>query len=206
MPYRKSRYTRKTAKRVYVKPKTNWTLARLTAAGQCNGPSKNSSGQYDGPRVCTYGVNELVRANADTNTMAGMTKKIKHMKVEISRSFVAANEVLHKSLIKMKAYLMYIPQGLSFTTKYDTTTGLALTLANHPEWVLAEKTLNCNYSNTAFTVSNQTLSCRLAKNLRSGDSLVCVIAAYFNTATLGSTDLSNHAIPYNLEYTWAQAM
>lgn len=203
MPYRPRRTY--ATKKVVVKPKQLWTLRKNTVSDSVHGP-KPPNGGYGCSMYCTYKVKELVAAQADTVSVAGLTKKIKHLKLEISRSFIIDNELLHKGLIKMKAYLVYLPQGVTFSSAIDKNTGLSQTLTQHPEWILGEKMLNCNYKSDASTVSNCTMNMKLSKNLRSGDSIVCVIASTFDTAIIGTTDLSSHVMPFNLEWSYVQSI
>lgn len=201
--YKVSKFS--SAKKVILKPKVTWTLARRTGAGTISAPSPTASG-YSSGRVTTYDTHDLVIATTDTKDYVGMTKKIKHLRCEVARSWLENNDTIHKSLIKMKVYLLYMPQGVGFVDTYDGLTGVAQTLAQHPEWVLSEKTLNCNFKSDSHTVTNQTISCKLSKNLKSGDRIVAVIGTTYNTTLLGSTDMSSHRIPYNLEWTWAQTI
>lgn len=203
MPYRKRNY-RKFSKKIVVKPKVNWSLARRTDSGFVSAPRADEAG-YNG-RVTTYSDKTLVSANTDTQEYVGMTKKIKHLKVEVTRSWLQGNDLLHQGLIKMKVYLMYLPQGVAWSGTNDTLTGIAQTLSQHPEWVLSEKTLNCNYKSDSSYVSNQSISCKLSKNLKSGDRIACIIATTYNKSVFGSTDMSGYAIPYNLEWSWAQTL
>ena len=202
MPYTK-RNKRYTTKKIIVKPKVQWSLHRQTGACKIKGTKKPQSGWKNEYINTQWAGVQLTQCATDSQYIPGFVKKVKHMKVEIARSFTVDNEILHKSLIKMKAYIMYLPQGVMMSSEDDSTSGLPMTLVQHPEWILAEKTLNCNYKSDASTVSNQTLYCKLSKNLKSGDQLRCYIVAFYDPATVGTNDLSGYSIPCNLEWTFA---
>lgn len=192
-----------TAKKIIVKPKVQWSLHRQTGTCHVRGPKKPTGGWINQNIVTHWTSLTLTQCTTDSAYIPGFVKKVKHLKVEIARSFTADNEVLHKGLIKMKAYIMYLPQGVEFSSNDDANSGLPLTIAQHPEWILAEKTLNCNYKSDASTVSNQSLYCKLSKNLKSGDMLKAFIVAFYDPNTVGTTDLSGYNIPCNLEWTFA---
>lgn len=202
MPYKRRRlYTKK----VVVKPKIHWSLFKRADAGTISPPTKNSAtGSYDAAYVTSYDAKTLVSAAADSYNAPGASKKIKHLKVEVTRSFTVDNDVLHKALTKMKAYIIYLPQGVAFSGQSQKDQ-LAETLLQHPEWIMAEKVLNCNYKAEQSTVSNCTINCKLSRNLKSGDNIVLVIATMYNTVTIGSSNISTMNIPYNIEYSFAQS-
>ena len=201
------KYSRKfSTRKVVVKPKVIWTLAKRTDSDAVYGPKKNeATGKWDLPRMTTFSVKSLIKANTDTVFQPGLTKKIKHLKIEIARSFVNDNAILHKSLIKMKCYVLYMPQGVSFSTAIDSLTGLSETIANHPEWVIAEKVLNCNFKSDASTVTNAMINCKLSRNLKSGDQICLVTATTYDTSAIGDNDISTMSIPYNIEWNYAQS-
>ena len=183
MPYTK-RNRKYTAKKIIVKPKVQWSLHRQTGSCKVIGPKKPTSGWKNEHIHTKWAGVQLTTCQTDSQYVPGFVKKVKHMKVEIARSFTVDNEVLHKGLIKMKAYIMYLPQGVAMSSDDDAYSGLPLTITQHPEWILAEKTLNCNYKSDASTVSNQTLYCKLSKNLKSGDMLKCYIVAFYDPDTV----------------------
>ena len=201
MPYKRRRlYTKK----VVVKPKIHWSLFKRADAGTISPPKKNSAtNQFDASYVTSYDSKALVTSAADTINAPGASKKIKHLKVEVTRSFTVDNDTLHKALTKMKAYILYMPQGVAFSGQSQKDQ-LAETILQHPEWIMAEKVLNCNYKAEQSTVSNCTINCKLSRNLKSGDQIILVIATMYNTDTIGSTDISTMQIPYNIEYSFAQ--
>lgn len=201
MPYKRRRiYTKK----VVVKPKVHWSLYKRADAGTISPPTKNSAtGQFDAAYVTSYDSKALVSAAADSINAPGASKKIKHLKIEVTRSFTVDNDVLHKALTKMKAYVLYMPQGVAFSGQ-STTDQIAETILQHPEWIMAEKVLNCNYKSDQSTVSNCTINCKLSRNLKSGDQIILVIATMYNTVAIGSNNISTMTIPYNIEYSFAQ--
>ena len=201
MAYKKS-YSRKySSKRIVVKPKIPWSLARKSGSMEVHGPKKNGSWPSN-KLVTTYANTTLIQATTDGSYTAGPTRKVKHLRIEITRSFTVDNEKLHQALVKMKAYIVFLPQGVDFSTTNESGSHLSTTLVNHPEWILAEKTLNCNYKSDSSTVSNQTINCKLSKNLRSGDGLYLIVATTYNTNRCDD-DMSGHILPVNIEYQYA---
>ena len=106
MAYKKSK--RYSAKKIIVKPKVQWSLHRQTNSLAVYGPVKPGSDWGVANNLySTFATKSLVEATSDSQYIPGFVKKVKHLKVEISRSFTANNDTLHQSLVKMKAYVMY---------------------------------------------------------------------------------------------------
>lgn len=200
MPYKPRRAS--AVKKVVVKPKVSWTLQKKTDYGVVTGPSKSNF--WTNGNTTTYTTKDLIQAEADNGFVPGMTKKIKHLNIEVSRTFTNPNSELFKYLTKMKCYIMYLPQGVPFNGTYDQHSGVAETIAHHPEWIIAEKILNCNYHSDSSYVSNITVKCKLSRNLKSGDKIVCVLATSYTTAGL-TTGLETYGIPFSLEWNYAQS-
>lgn len=204
MAYKKNQYRRYNTKKIVVKPKQIWTLGRGTGAGKVLGIKKPSGTTgWESERVTNYSTISLVKAADDTINLSAPVIKIKHLKCEVTRSYQDTDSDMVRTIAKMKAYLLYLPQGVEFSQK-NVTCGISETIANHPEWVLAEKTLNVNYTSPTWNNTTAKVTSKLAKNLRSGDQIILVVGTTYYSALVGDKDFTGKYIPYNCEWTFAQ--
>ena len=207
MPYKRSKYY--STKKVVVKPKVHWALSRNTAALTLDMPAANAqSTGFAHETMYQYKTQTLCDANADNIYQPGLTKKVKHIKVDITK--IKHNIAdLDKHLCKLKAYIVYMPQGVNFETKDQANQlmNLAQTLVHHPEWIMAEKNINPNGTDASTGNLTNTLSCKLSRNLKSGDRVILVIAGYFTG--LSQYDYSAHKadkVNFNLEWSYASCL
>lgn len=207
MPYKPKRNY--STKKIIVKPKVNWSLKNYQTITSVSPPTKEANKSWPSNKLaCSYSVEQLVGAQIDGSgvTPIGMNLKVKHLKCEITRSFFFEDIDMYKALIKMKAYIVYLPEGVVFSKTVNTETGMSQTLSQHPEWILGEKMLNINYKSDSQYVSSTTVKMKLNKNLRSGDNICVVLATTFDTEQLGDKDWSAYKIPVNLEWSYASAL
>lgn len=208
MPYRKSKYY--STKKVVVKPKVHWALTRNTANLELPMPPANAQHTaFINPICYSYTTQEISSANADTNYQPGLTKKVKHIKVDITKQYFDSATQMKDHLSKLKVYLIYLPQGVSFNSTGDGNQPqlLASTLTHHPEWVMAERVLDANGSDSGKFVANTTLNCRLSRNLKSGDRVVLVISALWKN--MNSLDYTSHGgkhMHFNCEWSYASCL
>lgn len=187
------------SKKVVVKPKVHWSLYKRL--GECTVTNPTTGGIQ-----MAYGQFTLVSANTDTNYQPGITKKIKHLKVEVTRPRAKDFEKVAPTVMKSKIYLLYLPQGVTFsTTKGEQTVSayLSETIINHPEWIMAERNLSTKMLNDSNQLAvTQTINCKLSRNLRSGDQIVAIIANLYDTNGFNGSPTAV-ALNYKIEYSFA---
>lgn len=204
MPYKKNYSTKRrySSKKYIVKPKRIWSVYRQHGKGNMFAPIQSDfPAGYD--FLTKYEVKDIIQNLRDDVNIPQAVRTIKHLKVELARSYTGCGETMRQACMKMKAYLLYLPQGVTFNSTMNKETMLAETLSSHPEWVLSEKSINSMFNTNTYSTTNHTINCKLSKNLRSGDRIALVIAASFDPNILGSTDNSKTPINFNYEYTYA---
>lgn len=122
----------------------------------------------------------LIENLATTNTFVPPILRVSHLSCNISIQPIPAAAISH--IISFRFFLIYIPEG--YTTFFSwpnvanspTTYNVLGTLSDHPEWILAEKTMT-PHTNGGTTVS---LGTRLKRNLNSGDKICLMIVANYS--------------------------
>lgn len=183
MPYiRRYRYgTRAAGRQKYSVFRKQGLSAVLTVQQNQQGWSAGQLPAVNGVAVendCWRASSTLLIENlASGNTYVPPVLRISHLSCNIS--FEALPVAAIPNIVNMRFYLVYLPEGYNpyFTwpavANSPTTYNVLGTLTDHPEWILAERTLS-PLTNGGTTV---TLSSRLKRNLNSGDkiSLITVV-------------------------------
>lgn len=167
-----------------------WTQGQIpaTAAGQ---PIPND---------CWRGSSQVLIENlASGNTFVPPILRVSHLSCSISIPPIALNAIAH--IISFRFFMVYIPEG--YNTFYSwpavanspTTYNVLGTLADHPEWILAEKTMS-PLTNGGTTVS---LGTRLKRNLNSGDKICLMIVANYSQG-LGLLNVNELTMILNWRY------
>lgn len=131
-----------------AKPKRKWASHIKTWSG--NSITTNPA---------TVELVENSTMNAPTPTI------IKTGNFKVSLDMYATYNVAQTVNLGCNAYILFVPQGVSVS-------GTLIT--NHPEWILAAKSIGSTYATDTTKVSLETLnmSSRMKRNLNSGDKVV----------------------------------
>ena len=206
MPYRKPKYY--STKKVVVKPKVHWALCRMNKTLNLGMPANDKVNWESSPDSYCYATQSLCEASSDSTYQPGLTKKIKHLKVDITK-IKHLNSEIDKHMAKLKAYIVYLPQGVNFTPKASNGhySDLAETLTSHPEWIMAEKNINPNGTDSSTGNLTHSINCKLTRNLKSGDKVLLVLVGYFHTLS-GFECATYHAtqLHFNLEWSFASCL
>lgn len=206
MPFKKSKYY--SSKRIVVKPKVHWALYKNMQELFVKMPQKNTSNVFPVNTMYTYTTQDLCNAGADSNYQPGLTKKVKHIKIDITRAECPSSVAVSPHFTKLKAYIVFLPQGVNFDTtgEGDSHSLLSKTLVQHPEWIMAERNIDVNVNNDVKNTVTSTISCKLSRNLKSGDKIILVLAGLFINMTKADVVYSEHKMPYIIEWSHASCI
>ena len=121
---------------------------------------------------------DLVVNSAESATPTPTIIKTKHFKMSVDTYVQAGSAIIIGPIV---AYIMYVPQGYTLATT---------TPIDHPEWVLAWRTIDTSASNVNNGYHNSvTMSSSLSRNLNSGDTIKVVFIAT-NVASISTYTLN----------------
>ena len=119
-----------------------------------------------------YLATDLVANSTETATPTPTIIKCKHFKVSVD---TYVNSTGAFPLGPIVAYLMYVPQGYTLAVS---------TPVDHPEWVLAWRTIDTANINGTYSYHEViTMTSSLSRNLNSGDSIKLILIANNVNAT-----------------------
>ena len=152
---------------IVVRPKKRWaSIMKSTSYG-----TNLTSGQSN-----QVNSHDLVVNSTDSATPTPIVVKTGNFKLYGTTNTSIASTDIYK-LYNVTAYVMYCPQGYTYTTLLDIT--------NHPEYIMGRSTFrfvpgeNCSCS----------LSSRLKRNLNSGDKVCLVLHTAKDSALTGTLNI-----------------
>lgn len=114
-----------------------------------------------------FGSYQLLSKNtSDNTTPTPSVIKVKNFRVSVDTSTAYSTNYVQY----LNAYIIFIPEGVSISKETPT---------QHPEWILAWKSLNEITNTNAQSI---TLSSRLARNLNSGDAIYLLFTGSISQA------------------------
>lgn len=114
-------------------------------------PSQTSA--FQGTTLCANS------SNIGNNVPVSTIIKAKNFKMVVDIGNIPTSTSVNNFLLA----IMFLPQG--FTGSYNLP-------KEHPEWILAWRTVDANFS----SLQNVQISSRLARNLNSGDSIILFVS------------------------------
>lgn len=156
------RYYRKRYTRV-VKPKKKWATNLVSLNPSTVALNNKVMMQY------------VICQNANpVNIPTPVILKTGNFKVQCDAFFnPSAN-----TAVEFSAYIMYVPEGITFLTFDDVQSFIQ----KHPEWILCWKYASYDYINGTGNIDSVKMSSRLKRNLNSGDTIM-----FFGLAIAGSS-------------------
>lgn len=157
------RYTRGYARRYYGR-RRKWTPVFLTEEAVV-------------PKQAVYGFANLAVNQSNQGTTAPVATNIKVKNFKVSVDVQGAGDTMGSPCITFA--ICFVPQG--YTVNADL-------MIQHPEWVMAWKTIDLQTTSTVM------VSSRMARNLNSGDSVV-----FFFRRSVPTT-VDNTALTYQVMF------